>query len=221
MLFLSLFLFSLPSLVFPSNLCWRGDSDCPSPCPKTSSGAHSLTSTFFLHRFPEITSNDERAQSLLKNLNSTLIQSFDPPILLHTTVQYICCLSFPDLAKITSIFRGFQWEPFEVTYAGYFCNADHSGKTVYITTTMTEDSEQRMFAFVGGLETAILEKGINITKRIQGFHNTLARVDPAYPVDKAMTILNETIPVIGTATFDRFQFGIFVFHANGTTELKK
>jgi hypothetical protein len=126
-----LVILALCSCQAPYSTCWKGDSDCPNPCPQGSHGNLSFTSTlmfFDLVHNKEFVTNMVKAQSLIKNHSSHEIIRFDQPLLFHSSLNCkerehfvlivldFCCYSAKEKLEIMKVLLKYEHKPLHVNW---------------------------------------------------------------------------------------------------------
>ena len=201
-----------------TNVCEKIDGDC-TPCAHPWLSGHSPVALVPLSD-PSLISAATAAQSYLRNLDSTKIQSFDNPNTgLHTSLFYFCCHNTEDIQNMKRAFKQMQWNSFPINYNSFSCNNDHDNKTVYLHALPTDQS--LLFDWATTIENTLQQFNVTVNHpRKSKFHMTLARVDPSYPIATAVSHLNATD--FGSHTLCSFTFeGETYFSTDGCVSSNK
>lgn len=215
-----------------NDLCWEHDSDCPEKCPPDAKGTLNFNTAFLLNtkNNTQFVKNMQKAQGILQQHNESQIISIENFLIFHSSLncmQYymqsfiaidFCCYSQQEKHTIISILQQFEHVPLHITWNNTWCNWDHNNKTVYIHADADQESQDRLFAFVRQIESAISKAGIviwnpyvckiynNQTSRVQLFHSTMARVTMQYPLAQVLPLIKQQVGFFGTTFVDKFVF---------------
>ena len=201
-----------------TNVCEKIDGDCTTCTHPWLSGQSPVAKVQLSDA--SLISAATAAQSYLRNLDSTKIQSFDNPNTgLHTSLFYFCCHNTEDIQNMKRAFKQMQWNSFPINYNSFSCNNDHDNKTVYLHALPTDQS--LLFDWATTIEYTLQQFNVTVNHpRKSKFHMTLARVDPSYPIATAVSHLNATD--FGSHTLCSFTFeGETYFSTDGCVSRNK
>ena len=117
--------FLFVSIVYSStNLCFKGDSDCPA-CP--SNATESFTTLLLLSDHLEFVVKIAEGEKIIESYgNSSNIISMEYLWGLHTSITYFCCYSPQQKIKIIDLLYKFKWDSIKLTYNNFGCNLDRN-----------------------------------------------------------------------------------------------
>ena len=190
------------SETFPS----AGGADCPFAC----SGGSCATAIYHVGKDNGMSSSDGGENFLASmKLAGDVVSTFDSTVSpesgtqVHVSFEYWCCYSDGDVAIIKGVLDTWAWEPQNVTFDRAqvridSANDDGSVSHYSICVFLDAASNDRMMDFVGRIEEAIEDAGIEVLiprKQQEPYHSTLAVVDGRdFPVEEALRKINEIVP---------------------------
>eukprot|EP00946_MAST-07B_sp_MAST-7B-sp1_P001670 g1670.t1 len=173
--------------------CEKIDGDCPR-CRRPWIAGVNPVAEVHLSGESALVASAARADAEIKAMdgNAGNIQRFDDPRTgLHTSLFYFCCHSSEEVNRMKAALRSMEWTSFDVHYDDFSCNLDHDNQTVYLHALPS--NQTLLFLWAKTVERALASHNITCNHpRKSKFHMTLARVDPAYPVDLAVARLSGT-----------------------------
>jgi hypothetical protein len=121
----------------------------------------------------------------------------------HVSFEYFCCQTDDEKEVILDVLTGTDWEPQNIKFDKVetrIDNLESDGSTVKhysICVFLDKESNEKMMSWVGGIEDAIEERGVKLTKRRrqqEPYHSTLVVVDGrSFPVEDAVRRINNLV----------------------------
>ena len=180
------------------DLCWIGDSDCPSDCSLYGNGTENFITVVWLGlggtgNRTEFQANMGAAEDYMKQFSG--VRSTDPLTGLHTTLNYFCCHTTEEKAIIIEVLQKLKWQSFGLTYRGAGCNKGANETWASLWSQADDGSQNLLWSLVHQIEAAVEAAGVRINHpRVQGFHSTLGQVTLDFPIDAVVQTLNERYP---------------------------
>jgi len=150
----------------------------------------------------------------------------DDKWILHMTIQYLCCYSFPDYVRIVEILASLKWKSFKIRFSKVICNygGGLSSKDNSIIVLLDKESQDNVANFVENIEKKISDYGIPIhvpRKNQEPFHSTLGVVSGSYPINEVIDEINEKYPVFNEELIDIHSFFLVFCHLGYFTPMEQ
>ena len=185
MLLLILALLAASGAAAPATCDQRGY--CPTSCAHP--GATEADGLALLDGHLELLAHIGRAVDVMRSFPGV---ATDDRLDIHTTFQYICCVTVEELVtKVYPALDSVQWAPVNISYSRATCNRDGS------VILMADDASQAALgAVVARFEAAIEAAGVAVVPRatMEGFHMTIGTTNASYPMEEALAAINAAIP---------------------------
>jgi hypothetical protein len=184
-LLLSLALLAASVSAAPATCDQRGY--CPASCARA--GATEADGLALLDGHLELLANIGRAVDVMRSFPGV---ATDDRLDIHTTFQYICCVTVEELVtKVFPALDSVRWAPVNISYSRAVCNKDGS-----IILMADDASQAALGAVVARFEAAIEAAGVAVVPRatMEGFHMTIGTTNSSYPMEEALAAINAAVP---------------------------
>jgi len=184
-LLLSLALLAASGAAAPATCDQRGY--CPASCARA--GATEADGLALLDGHLELLANIGRAVDVMRSFPGV---ATDDRLDIHTTFQYICCVTVEELVtKVFPALDSVRWAPVNISYSRAVCNKDGS-----IILMADDASQAALGAVVARFEAAIEAAGVAVVPRatMEGFHMTIGTTNSSYPMEEALAAINAAVP---------------------------
>lgn len=191
------------SETFPS----AGGADCMNMC---AAGTSSFAAIYRIGQGSMATSAAGRTFAASMLAAGNVVRGFDSTVnpesgaALHISLNYFCCYTREEKAKIRAALSAIHWRPINVTFDRAEWRIDNNGSPAdhySVCVFLDEASNERMLTWVAEVEAAVTTAGvpIHVTRTAQEpFHSTLAVVNgTTFPLEAALAAINQLVPPEG------------------------